>query len=378
MKIEEFIIKDNKKMRLGYTTGTCATAASKAAIVMLLSHQNLKTVSVMTPKGILLTLDLFDIVIEDESVSCAICKDSGDDPDVTNGMLIYSKVTLTKREGIHIEGGLGIGRVTMPGLNQPVGAAAINSVPRQMIESNISEIIEDYGYEGGVDVVISAPDGVTIAQKTFNSKLGIVGGISILGTSGIVEPMSDRAIVDTIRTELNVKRAMKEKYLFITPGNYGETFIQENFLLSKENTVKCSNFIGETLEYALECGFEGVLLIGHIGKLVKLAGGIMNTHSRYGDCRFEIFATHAALCGAEKTVIQQLQNSVTTEEMITVLEKVQLRDQVMQSIMSQIEAHMNAKVYGKLIVGAITFSTNCGLLGMTSHAHSLILKESHS
>ncbi len=278
--LNEYITKDGKRLRMGYTTGSCATAAAKAAAIMLLTQEAVKNICLITPKGIEISIDIEDIDIGHSYVCCAVKKDSGDDPDVTNGMLIYAKVSLIDKPQITIDGGEGIGRVTKSGLNQPVGNAAINSTPRQTITRELKTVSEDYNYNGGFSVVISAPQGADIAKKTYNSRLGILGGISIIGTSGIVEPMSDSAIIDTIKAEINIKLNENKKCLLITPGNYGEDFLKEDFRGIESAAVKCSNFIGDTLEYASEIQIRSVLLDGHIGKIVKLAGDLFNTQSK--------------------------------------------------------------------------------------------------
>ncbi|MCR4696527.1 MAG: cobalt-precorrin-5B (C(1))-methyltransferase CbiD, partial [Lachnospiraceae bacterium] len=187
-------------MRNGFTTGSCAAAASKAAMYMLITGKDKKSISIDTPKGIAYTTDILDIQRTEDSVTCAVKKDSGDDPDITNGMLVYSTVSFIgkeKKSRVSIDGGEGVGRVTKPGLDQTVGEAAINSVPRQMIEKEVKEVCDLFDIEEDVKVIISVPGGKEIALKTFNPKLGIEGGISIIGTSGIVEPMSTKALLDT-------------------------------------------------------------------------------------------------------------------------------------------------------------------------------------
>ncbi len=372
--LNEYITKNGKHLRLGYTTGSCAAAASKAAAIMLLSGKTISDICLITPKEIELTLEILDITRSVNFVRCAVRKDSGDDPDVTDGMMIYSEVALSENPDIMIDGGEGIGRITKPGLNQSVGMAAINFVPRQMISRELDNVRSDYDYGGGFSVIISAPFGEEIARRTFNPRLGIIGGISILGTSGIVEPMSDRAVIDTVKTELNLRRANGDKYLLLTPGNYGEDYIRDTLGFNPEIAVKCSNFIGDALEYAVETGFEGVLLIGHIGKLVKLAGGLFNTHSKYGDCRAEIITTHAARCGADSMVLHRIMDSVTADEMLAVLDEAELRGAVMKSITNKITFLLNARVYGKIKVAAMIFSQKTGLLGATEGTDALIDK----
>ena len=197
-----YVIRGNKKMRFGYTTGSCAAAACKGAVRMLLGREQLASVPLMTPKGILLDLELLDIHREEDTVSCAVKKDAGDDPDTTNGILVYATVSKREEPGILVDGGIGVGRVTKPGLSQKVGEAAINPVPKAMILREAEEACAEFDYEGGLKVIISVPEGAEIGKKTFNPRLGITGGISILGTSGIVEPMSEKALVESIHVEM--------------------------------------------------------------------------------------------------------------------------------------------------------------------------------
>ena len=280
------IYRGTKKLRCGYTTGSCAAGAAKAAAKMLLTGEQITQISLMTPAGIPLTLDILEPQRTADAVSCAVRKDSGDDPDITNGILIYAAVSKCE-SGITITGGEGVGTVTKPGLDQPVGAAAINSTPRRMIADALSEAAAEYSYPGGFHVTISAPEGALLAQKTFNPRMGIQGGISIIGTSGIVEPMSNAALIETIRTEANMRRAAGQENLLLTVGNYSDTFLQSFRPEFAGRAVMCSNFIGDALDIGVTLGFRRILLIGHIGKLVKLGSGIMNTHSSYADGRME-------------------------------------------------------------------------------------------
>jgi cobalt-precorrin-5B (C1)-methyltransferase len=371
--MDSFITKDGKKLRRGYTTGTCAAAAAKTAAIMLLEHRRLESVFITTPGGISLDLKICDMMVGEDYVSCAVVKDSGDDPDMTNGIKIFARVEKAGREaGITIDGGEGVGRVTKPGLDQAVGNAAINSAPRRMIEEELRQVCEDNGYGGGLRVVISAPEGVEIAKRTFNPRLGIVGGISILGTTGIVEPMSDDAVVQTIRAELSMRSASGKKTVLLTPGNYGARFIREELGLDQEIAVTTSNFIGDAFSIAAEKGFSGTLLVGHVGKLIKLAGGMFNTHSRYGDCRAEIMACHAGLCGAPVSVIRRITESVMTDDMLAILDAAGLREQVMESVMRKIERNIEDRRFGQTRTGVIVFSKEYGVLGMTSEAEKLL------
>ena len=371
--MEEYIVKDGKKLRLGYTTGSCAAAAAKAAAYMLLTGRRKDTIDLLTPKGIRLHLTVEEIRITSAEASCAIRKDSGDDPDATRGTLIFACVRKTDAPGVLIDGGAGVGRVTKRGLDQPVGAAAINSVPRRMIEENVREVCALCGYDGGISVVISVPEGEALAKKTFNPRLGIVGGISILGTTGIVEPMSEQALVDTIRVELRQRRELGAEYVLLTPGNYGADFIRDSIGIDPRTAVLTSNFIGDALELSRELGFHGALLIGHIGKLVKLAGGMWNTHSKFGDCRMELLAAHAASLGLRPEKVSELLACVMCDDALRILLEEQLYDAVLARLAGRIEFHLQHKC-GEMEVGAMVFSKEYGRLCQTSCAQALLQK----
>ncbi len=370
--MEAYIIKGGKRLRLGYTTGSCAAAAAKAAAWMLLTGTRKEQISLQTPKGIALNLPVVDIKVEENRVSCAVLKDSGDDPDVTDGTLIYASVSRSDAPGIVIDGGPGVGRVTKQGLEQPVGEAAINSVPRQMIRENLEEVCRLADYSGGLSVMISVPDGQRLANQTFNPRLGIVGGISILGTTGIVEPMSDQALIDTIRVELAQRKAMGAEYVLLTPGNYGADFIGQTIGIAPNTAVLTSNFIGDALDLCKELGFQGVLLIGHIGKLVKLAGGMFNTHSKYGDCRMEILAAYAGAAGLAPLQIAKILECATCDDALRILYEHRLCEVTLERLTYRIAWMMNDRVSGKVETGAMLFSKVYGLLSETNNAKALL------
>ena len=373
--MESFITKDGKKLRRGYTSGSCCAAAAKTAAVLLLSGEALKTIHLTTPSGIELDLPVQDLTLQGGTASCGIIKDSGDDPDVTNGITFFASVEKIPEPGvIRIEGGEGIGRVTKPGLDQPVGEAAVNSTPRRMITAALREVCEETGYSGGLCVTLSVPGGAEVAKKTFNPRLGIVGGLSILGTTGIIDPMSDDAVIETLRAEMSQRKAEGKTVLLLTPGNFGADFIRDELGLDPAKAVTVSNYIGDALYAAEEFGFEGVLLVGHIGKLVKLAAGMFNTHSRYGDGRKEIFAAHAAACGAPAETVRAILSGAVVDEMLSQLEAVRLRDAVMQAILGQIDEQLAHRLSGRLRAAVITFSKVYGLLGETAGSEELLTR----
>lgn len=369
-------------MRYGFTTGSCAAAAAKAAAYMLLSGMEKTEITIETPKGIPYTAQITDIQRIECAVTCAVIKDGGDDPDVTTGSRIVARVTLPEEQPdsgekrtqaeILIDGGTGVGRVTKPGLDQPVGNAAINHVPREMIEKEVRRICALCDYNGKLQVTISVPEGEEIAQKTFNPRLGITGGISILGTSGIVEPMSSQALLDTIQVELRQKKAMGQQMIAVTPGNYGLDFMKEAFAYDLDKSVKCSNFIGNTIDMAAETGFCGMLLTGHIGKLVKVSGGIMNTHSKEGDCRMELLAAAALKSGGSKTQALEILEAVTTEEGIRLLQEGGNLQKTMQILMEKILFYLQKRAAGRLQIECMMYANGYGLLAESSGAEAML------
>lgn len=373
MALNYYIRSGQKQLRCGYTTGTCAALAAAGATVRLLSGEAPDILSLMTPKGIPVEAAPAFVMIKGETAVCGVVKDGGDDADVTHGLTIEAHVKKSEGTGILIDGGEGVGWVTKLGLDQPVGAAAINRVPRRMIEEQVRQACDRFGYDGGIEVLLCIPGGKEAAQKTFNPTLGIEGGLSILGTSGIVEPMSEQALIDTIAVELRQAAALGHKRLIVTPGNYGEDFLRESGIAGETvPVVKCSNFIGDTLDIAGMYPFEEILLVGHIGKLVKLAGGVMNTHSRYADCRTELVCAHAAVCGASKEVCAALLQSATTDACLAILDGAHLRDSVLESLLQAIERHLEHRVQGKYQIGAVLFSNQYGLLGETRTAKEMM------
>ena len=370
-------------MRYGFTTGSCAAAAAAAACYMLLTGRKKEEMTILTPKGISYTAKLVDISINESSAACAIVKDGGDDPDITTGAHIVAEAAFLPKESLQkdktdavqqiiIRGGKGVGRVTKPGLDQPVGEAAINHVPREMIEKEVRRICALCDYNGKLQVTISVPEGEEIAQKTFNPRLGITGGISILGTSGIVEPMSSQALLDTIQVELRQQKAMGQQMIAVTPGNYGLDFMKEAFAYDLDKSVKCSNFIGNTIDMAAETGFCGMLLTGHIGKLVKVSGGIMNTHSKEGDCRMELLAAAALKSGGSKTQALEILEAVTTEEGIRLLQEGGNLQKTMQILMEKIMFYLQKRAAGRLQIECMMYANGYGLLAESSGAEAML------
>lgn len=385
-------------MRYGFTTGSCAAAAAKAATYMLLTGRQKNTITIETPKGIPYTAEILDISRGEKKVCCAVRKDGGDDPDITSGALVYAQVEfmencdvsnmtvknradgdvrgedektqrgIAETARVCIDGGIGVGRVTKPGLDQPVGNAAINHVPREMITKEVLEVCRLLDYRGSLSVEISVPEGEEIAKQTFNPRLGIVGGISILGTSGIVEPMSNQALLDTIKVELNQRRAEGMDHVAVAPGNYGLDFMKNTYGYDLDRSVKCSNFIGATIDMAAEMGFQKMLLTGHIGKLIKVAGGIMNTHSKEGDCRMELLTAFAIHEGVSAGVADQILGCVTTEEAVSLLREAGKQQEVMDYAMERIMFYLNKRAGGRMQIDCIMYDNAFGELAKSKEA----------
>ena len=386
MAFEHYIYTGTTRLRCGYTTGSCAALAAKAACEMLLSRKPVGRMSIVTPGGLPVEANVVDACIGEGCAQCAVRKDAGDDADVTDGVLVYARVEhagsgtgaagskgVPARESeVSVDGGVGVGRVTLPGLEQPVGAAAINATPRAMITSAVREVCAAHGFSGNIAVTISVPEGVALAEKTFNPHLGIEDGISILGTTGIVEPRSLAALRDSIELEIRQHAAMGRRGVVLTPGNYGAQFISGHFHLNGAPVVFISNFVGDAIDCCVREGFTNVLLVGHIGKLVKLAGGIMNTHSRWADGRAELFCAHAALCGADRDTAQALMDSATADQCLSVLERAGLREPVMDSLLEAVQRHLERRAAEQFPVGAVLFSNQYGLLGMTRGAKEIL------
>ena len=363
-----------KLLRCGYTTGSCAAAAAQAAVRMLLTQRPIRSAALDTPRGVRLVLDVLNAQYTPQRASCAVRKDAGDDPDVTAGVLVYAAAEKTA-QGIVIEGGEGIGIVTKPGLEQPVGAPAINATPRRMIEENAAAVCAALGYTGGIRITVFIPGGRELAKRTFNPRMGIEGGLSILGTSGIVEPMSTRALIDTVALELRQLYAGGARSVLLVPGNYGRDFAAQSLLLRTDSCISCANFIGDALDAAVEAGFSQILLVGHIGKLVKLGIGITNTHSAAGDGRMETLAACAALCGADAPLIRAVLSCATADAALETLQKAGLQQSVCALLGQRIDDTLCRRVPEGVEIGFVMFTNRAELgpiLAQSENARTLM------
>ena len=439
--MDRFVRKEQKKLRRGLTTGTCAAACTKAAMIRLFKGDVCREVSVRLPGGEVVKLPVqeadesdrlkwtngnngIDTGISDseeseiskckaangivvdlgktkDEINESCCskypevsarfftvKDSGDDPDVTNGAEIHVCVSVVSGEDVpakafacdrderlFLDGGKGVGIVTKEGLRQEVGQSAINPVPREMIfDAALSVLSELELEEHKEDVLITVivPEGEKLGARTFNPRLGIEGGISILGTTGIVEPMSEAAIVSTIETEIRQKLLLDpDGRILVVPGNYGKRYA-EGLGLDLKRAVEVSNYIGEAIDLAVSYGCRKFLLVGNIGKLVKLAAGIMNTYSKVADGRWEIFAAHLALSGGDREMVRRIKEAPTTEEMLRIIDEAGLREKVMDSIIREIEYHLDHRIRGQMEYGVVVFSERYGKIGETKGTSELM------
>lgn len=396
--MELYRYRNQKKMRRGLSTGTCAAAAAKAAMEKLVRDRFETKVFVRLPGGEQAFLD----VSKASDGSFFTIKDGGDDPDATSGLEIHVRAArmdfppleddLNRLHMFHdpedprlyLTGGPGVGMVTRKGLEQDIGMYAINQVPRRMIFSSAKEVLDaaEIGYADRFLLTVSVPGGETAALKTFNPKLGIINGISILGTSGVVEPMSEQSIVDTIEVEIRQQLANGSRSMIFVPGNMGARYVEHDVLPRlgglRLPIIQISNYVGDALDLAVSYELENVLLVGNIGKFIKLAAGIMNTHSHTADARWEIMVSHAALQGVETPRLKELRQCITTEEMLTKLLEWGSLEPVVRSLLSEIDRHLSARLGDRVPFGLKMYSERYGLLGETPGTGKILKALKHA
>ena len=385
--MEKYILKNQKQLRCGITTGTCSAAAAGAAAKLLMLNIESNEVNIHTPKGAKVSVPVILKRKTDKKAEYMVIKDSGDDPDVTNNAEICVSVEIIdnkevstfafrdeRYENLYLDGGIGVGRVTKAGLEQNIGQAAINSVPRDMIFKAVGEVCQLAECRERLLITVNIPKGEELAERTFNPRLGIEGGISVLGTSGILEPMSEKAIIDTIETEIRQLHVQGNENLLVTPGNYGKSYVSDYLHLDLNKSIKCSNYIGETLDLAVSYKMKNFLLVGNIGKLCKLAAGIMNTHSKVADGRCEIMALHTVLCGGSMETAEKIMKCINTEKILDILEVCSLRNVVIESICSKIYEHIRHRVGNNMDFGVMLFSEKYGFLGQTKGTEIILNK----
>ena len=317
--MEGYRYYQGKQLRCGFTTGSAAAAATQAAMNAFFQEKIPDEAVIDLPAGGTLTIQINTVRVRDGYTIASVIKDGGDDPDITHGLEIFSKISLRKDNKVNIYGGIGVGTVTKPGLPMKVGMSSINPVPMKMIENEVRKILPA---GKGVDVEIFVPDGEETAKRTLNPKLGVLGGISILGTTGIVKPMSEEAFKDSLAIELKMILAENpEKEVIFVFGNHGKRFVMDKFGIDEEKVLVISNFVGFMLDRACEYGVKKILFAGDLGKFVKVAGGIFHTHSRMSDAKLEILTANALLAGEERKNLLKILNSNTTEEAVNYIIK---------------------------------------------------------
>ena len=368
--MDDYVTVAGRKMRKGYTTGTCAAAASKAAVSMLVTGKIPESVSIDTPAGIRLELPVSDALLKDCFAECSVIKDGGDDPDVTSGLKIFAKAELTASGIVEIRAGEGIGTVTLPGLKAEVGKPAINPVPMKMIKEAVAGMLPA---GKGAIITLRVPGGEEVAKRTYNPKLGIQGGLSIIGTKGIVEPMSEEAWKEALALELSVIGNKGFKSCVFVFGNYGEEFAANELGIKKERIIKISNFIGFMLDKAVNCHIDSILLAGHLGKLVKVAGGIFHTHSRVADARMEILSAYAALEGAATKVVRRINACKSTGEAALLIDSAGLAA-VYERIVENASERCIDYTHGKVFVGTILLNEENRMLCMDKKASTVIME----
>lgn len=361
-----YIESEGKKLRCGYTTGSCSAGAAKAATIMLFDKEKeLLEIEILSPKNIKINIPIQKINKGEDYVECTILKYSGDDPDITNGIEIKARVReinddeetkniyqdfneIEDTDVVVLKSGIGIGTVTKEGLFVKKGEYAINPVPRKMIKEEVMSVLKN-GQR--VEVTISVPKGEEIAKKTFNPRLGIKGGISILGTSGIVYPMSEDALKSSIKLEIKQK-ALNNERLVLTFGNLGENYCKEVGFNNSEIVI-CSNYIGFALDTCVSCKIKSVVVVGHIGKMSKIAYGCFNTHSRVNGVRLEVFALELALLGYDISLINQILDQKTTEGAVKLLGKGY--DKLYENIGNKILKKIKEYVYDEIDIEVIIY-----------------------
>ena len=362
----EYVYFKGKKLRYGYTTGSSATAATKAALMYLLddSKHDIPEVTIKLPSGNPLTISVNSLEKKENSILASVIKDGGDDPDVTHGLEIYSKVSLRNDSKINIFGGIGVGKVTKKGLPIAPGNSAINPVPLKMIRETVEEMLP----EGlGADVEIFVPKGEETAKKTLNAKLGIIGGISILGTTGIVKPMSEESWKASLAIELKMalENAGNGEAIFLF-GNRGKQYLSDNFEDNTSQAIVISNFVGYMFDRACEFEARKIYFIGELGKFVKVAGGIFHTHSRVSDAKMEILTANALLVGESTENMKKIMASNTTEEATKYIEKTEVYSLLAEKAKQKCEEYCRRNGW-ELKVETLIISAEKEVLGNSRH-----------
>lgn len=356
-------------LRSGYTTGACAAAGVKASLLYE-QGEEWDTIKLRALDGTELVIPVKNIVQDDRGLTAEVVKFSGDDPDITNGVSVFT--TIRHLPGAEAEvafrAGEGIGTVTKPGLSVPVGEPSINPGPRQLIRNAVADVLGTDKVP--LEVTISIPAGVELAKQTLNPILGVEGGISVIGTTGVLRPMSEEGFKNSLVPQIDVAKAAGYEDLIFVPGKIGER-LAKAWQLPEAAMVQTSNFIGFMLEAAQQRGIKRVLLFGHIGKLIKVAAGCFYTHNRIADGRLETMAAYGAAAGLTTQQVQAVLGANTTEDALAVLEQAGLRDEVCQALAARASARAQRYLFQKMQVGTVLVTLTGELLGMDAAAREI-------
>ena len=355
----------NKKiLRGGYTTGASAAAGVKAALIYFLHKKIVDEVQITALDGTILKIPIAKVEQTDEKISVEVVKDSGDDPDITNGTSIFTTTKIISGDEIIFRAGLGVGKITKAGLQLPIGEPAINPGPRQLIKN----VAAEFGVKG-LDVEISIPAGVELAKKTLNPILGVEGGISVIGSTGVLRPMSEEAFKNSLVPQIDVAKAAGYTSLIFVPGKIGET-IAKNIGLPSGAIIQTSNFIGFMLETAADKNISQIILCGHIGKLVKIAAGNFYTHNRISDARLETLAAYSAAEGLNADEVKKILSAATTEEAAKIISDNHF-EHVYKKIAERASLRAKRFVFEKIAIGTILVDYSGKILGFDDFAEKI-------
>ena len=346
--------KPKENLRTGFTTGTCATASSKAAIMAIVNQKSINKVDVLLPKRDMINIRIKSCEFSKNTATCSVIKDGGDDPDVTHGAEIVVDLTLTNKIGvIEIDGGNGVGRVTKPGLGLEIDSAAINPTPKKMILENVQQVAEEVLKQNGIKIIISVPKGKEIATKTDNPRIGIMNGISILGTSGIVIPYSTASFAAAIRQQIDVVRSMNDDIVFLTTGGRSEDFARKIIELPDHSFIQMGDFSGYTIQQCAKKGLKKAYVAGFIGKLAKMAAGVKQTHVKGSKVNMKFLSEIAKRCNADDKTIEKIKNANTARNVQEIImeDKVDgFFDEISKEACLQMRNHSEGKIPVEVIL----------------------------
>lgn len=358
------IVEETKKenLRTGYTTGTSATAAAKAALLSIINQTKIENVDVKLPNGSLIKIPIHSCEFDENGAKCSVIKDGGDDPDVTHGAEIVVDLSFTnKTDEIEIDGGEGVGVVTKPGLGLELNKAAINPVPKKMINENLREIKNKYNFSKGIRIIISVPRGKELGPKTDNPRIGILNGISILGTSGIVIPFSTASYAASIRQNLDVAIAMGNDIVVLTTGGRSEDFAKKIVDLPEHCFVQMGDFSGYTIQQCARKAIKKAYVVGFIGKLAKMAAGVKQTHVKGSKVDMNFLADLARKCNADETTIENIKKANTARHVSEIIIQNNVKG-FFEEICNETYKHMRKHSEEKVPLDVILFDFDGNIL----------------